>query len=212
MTAGALSRDRARAAAAGAPLALALAAGIALPRSVRGGPLDLVNHQPVVYPNGGASLTLNLDQGPLGTRTNAQAAAMVQSAIALWNGVATSTMRLVVGSPLAADYTAANYATSSRTFPTVSTRHLRYGRLDHRRDFRRRCEESASSDSPDRPTTTSGPHGREIRRRPGGAQRLHSTSPTRRGRSSSRTRSAISSASIIRSSTARRVSRRATTC
>jgi len=74
-----------------------------------GGPLELVNHQPVVYPNGGASLVLNLDRGTLGTRTNAQAVTLVQNAIAFWNGVGTSTMRLSIGTPLAADYTTANY-------------------------------------------------------------------------------------------------------
>ena len=69
----------------------------------------MVNQQPVVYANGGTSLTLNLDQGPLGARTNAQAAAIVQNAIAMWNGVTTSTMRLTIGAQLAADYTTANY-------------------------------------------------------------------------------------------------------
>src|SRR5207247_6240558 len=49
--------------------ALALVAGIAPP--VHGhGPLEIVNQQAVVYPNGATSLTLNLDQGPLGTHTN----------------------------------------------------------------------------------------------------------------------------------------------
>ena len=89
-------------------LALIVAAGLASPAR-GGGPLVVVNHQPVVYANGGTSLTLNLDRGPLGTRTNAQAAALVQSAIALWNGVSTSTLRLLIGTQLGADYTAANY-------------------------------------------------------------------------------------------------------
>ena len=77
---------------------------------------QLVNQQPVVYPNGGTSLTLNLDQGPLGSRTNAQATAIVQNAIGMWNGVATSTMRLNIGSPLSTDYTTANYTNVYQRF------------------------------------------------------------------------------------------------
>ena len=90
---------------------LALLAAAALASPARGGgPLVVLNHQPVVYVNGGTSLVLNLDQGPLGARSNAQAAALVQNAIALWNGVNTSTMRLSIGTQLSTDYTAANYA------------------------------------------------------------------------------------------------------
>ena len=90
-----------------AAAAMLVAAGIGQVQG--GGPLELFNHQPVVYPGGGASLVLNLDQGPFGTRTNAQAVALVQNAIALWNGVDTSTARLSIGDPLATDYTGANY-------------------------------------------------------------------------------------------------------
>ena len=45
-----------------AAAAIALVAATTLPTSAAG-PQSLVNHQPVVYPNGGASITLNLDQG-----------------------------------------------------------------------------------------------------------------------------------------------------
>ncbi len=86
-----------------------LAVGIVLPAQ-GGGPMDLVNHQPVVYPNGGTSLRLNVDQGPFGTRTNAQALALVQGAIGLWNGVGTATMRMAIGPSLGTDYNASNYA------------------------------------------------------------------------------------------------------
>jgi len=89
--------------------ALSLAAAIASPAH-GGGPLDLVNHQPVVYPNGAASLQLNVDQGAFGSRTNAQAVALVQSAIGLWNGVATSTMRMGLGPALGTNYNATNYS------------------------------------------------------------------------------------------------------
>jgi filamentous hemagglutinin family protein len=74
-----------------------------------GGPIALVNQQPVVYPGGGASIKLNLDQGPLGGRSNAQASALVQAALDLWNGVSTSTLRLAIGAPLSTDYTLGNY-------------------------------------------------------------------------------------------------------
>jgi hypothetical protein len=90
-------------------LALAFAFCIATPAR-GGGPLDLVNHQPVVYANGGSNLKLNVDQGPLGTRTNSQAVALVQNAIGLWNGVQTSTMRLSLGATLATDYNRSNYS------------------------------------------------------------------------------------------------------
>jgi hypothetical protein len=92
-----------------AAAALALVATLAA-QAHGGGPVSLVNQQPVVYPNGGTSLTLNLDQGPLGTRTNAQANTLVQNAIGLWNGVGTSTLRISIGAPLSVDYTTANYA------------------------------------------------------------------------------------------------------
>ncbi len=91
-----------------AATAFALAAGLP---ALAGGPLDVVNQQPVVYANGGTSLTLNVDQGPLGSRTNAQARALMQAAIGLWNGVGTSTLRLAIGTPLPVDYTSTNYTT-----------------------------------------------------------------------------------------------------
>ena len=122
--------------------ALALAAGLAVPAH-GGGPLSLVNDQPVVYPNGGSSLTLNVDQGPLGTRTNAQAIALVQNAVAMWNGVGTSTLRIAIGSPLPADYTTANYADVVRkVLRRPQPDHLRHGRVDHRPALRRRREAS----------------------------------------------------------------------
>ncbi|MEO8134085.1 MAG: matrixin family metalloprotease, partial [Betaproteobacteria bacterium] len=90
-------------------LALLVAAGLAA-HARAGGPLVVLNHQPVVYVNFGTSLSLNLDQGTLGARSNAQAVTLVQNAIALWNGVNTSTMRLSIGTQLSTDYTAVNYA------------------------------------------------------------------------------------------------------
>src|SRR6185436_20194023 len=98
-----------------AALVLALAACIAAPAR-GGGPLDLVNHQPVVYANGGSNLRLNVDQGPLGSRSNAQALSLVQNAINLWNNVSTSTMRLSLGATLATDYNKSNYSTIFNSF------------------------------------------------------------------------------------------------
>ena len=91
-------------------LGLAIATCLSTTHARAGGPLDLVNHQPVVYANGGTNLKLNVDQGPLGTRTNAQAVGLVQNAISLWNGVQTSTMRLSLGAALSTDYNNSNYS------------------------------------------------------------------------------------------------------
>jgi len=96
-------------------ITLLVAAAIAS-QARAGGPLDLVNHQPVVYANGGTNLRLNIDQGPLGARSNAQALSLVQNAINLWNNVSTSTMRLSLGAALATDYNKSNYSTVFSSF------------------------------------------------------------------------------------------------
>jgi hypothetical protein len=88
---------------------IALTLGIPLAAQA-GGSLSVSNQQPVVYANGGASLKLNLDQGPFGSRSNAQAVTLIQNAIGLWNGVGTSTLRLGFGPQLSGDYTGANWA------------------------------------------------------------------------------------------------------
>ena len=88
--------------------ALALCLGIPLPAQA-GGPLELVNQQPLVYPNGGASLTLNLDQGPFGPRTNAQADGDRPGRDRDVERRGTSTMRLAIGPQLSTDYTGANW-------------------------------------------------------------------------------------------------------
>ena len=101
-----------------APLgALALAVAFCMATPARaGGPLDVVNHQPVIYANSGSNLKLNVDQGPLGTRTNAQAVALVKNAIGLWNAVPTSTMPLTHGVALATDYNKSNYSSIFNNF------------------------------------------------------------------------------------------------
>ena len=42
-----------------------------------GGPISLFNKTPTVYPSGGTNITLNYDQGNLGSRSNATADALV---------------------------------------------------------------------------------------------------------------------------------------
>ena len=138
--------------------------------------------------------------------------AIVQNAIAMWNGVSTSTMRLTIGAQLGGRlHDCELHRVSTRNSPTVSTRHLRHGRLDHGRAFRRRREVQRS-----RIRRVGllhvGSVGGKIRRGPGGHQRLHQHHRRDADGRSSHTRLVTSSASIIRNSTVRRVSRRATTC
>jgi hypothetical protein len=76
------------------------------------GPLFVCeDHTPAKLPGAGL-LTLNLDQGNLGTRTNAQAAAIIGNAIASWNSVGRgnwATAEVSRGADLAQDITFANY-------------------------------------------------------------------------------------------------------
>ena len=79
-----------------------------------GGPLNLAGsagHTPVTYPNGGQNITMNLDQGNLGSRTKAQTDALLTQAFGLWNNVSTTTVALNRGADLPVDVTAANYNT-----------------------------------------------------------------------------------------------------
>ncbi|MDP1681402.1 MAG: Ig-like domain-containing protein [Burkholderiales bacterium] len=79
-----------------------------------GGPLNLAGsagHTPVAYPNGGQNITMNLDQGNLGSRTKAQTDALLTQAFGLWNNVSTTTVALNRGADLSVDVTAANYST-----------------------------------------------------------------------------------------------------
>lgn len=83
-----------------------LAAGIAATAAQAGGPLGVCNLAPLKYSP--ASVTLNYDGGGmLGLRTKAQADAIVNSAIALWNDVPTATITLSRGVDLPVDVTSA---------------------------------------------------------------------------------------------------------
>ena len=90
--------------------ALALAAGIAH----AGGPLSLCNVNtpsgtPITYAN--PNVLLNYDKGTLGTLSNAQAATLVNNAIALWTNVPTATISLTRGADVPVDVTTANVLT-----------------------------------------------------------------------------------------------------
>jgi hypothetical protein len=183
-------------------ITLLVAAAIAS-QARAGGPLDLVNHQPVVYANGGTNLRLNIDQGPLGARSNAQALSLVQNAINLWNNVSTSTMRLSLGAALATDYNKSNYSTVFSSFTdginpvifdtdgSITDAIFGVGAKSNVLGF----AGSAYYTSGVWPEST---------RRAERCSTARSTSPTPHGRSCSRTSSVTSSASIIRRSTARR--------
>jgi hypothetical protein len=75
-----------------------------------GGPLNVCRNAPVKYPGAGA-VTLNYDQGALGSRTKAQADALITAAISVWHNGATTTVTLARGADMPVDVTAANYAT-----------------------------------------------------------------------------------------------------
>ena len=75
-----------------------------------GGPLVVCYQLPTKY-SGAGSVSLNYDQGILGSRTKAQADALVTEAVSLWTNVATSTVALARGADLPVDIAASNYAT-----------------------------------------------------------------------------------------------------
>ncbi len=75
-----------------------------------GGPLVIEGpngHTPVRYAN--PVIVLNVDPGPLGSRSNAQANKILQQAFSLWNNVPTSTIRFVQGADLSQDITINNF-------------------------------------------------------------------------------------------------------
>lgn len=75
-----------------------------------GGPLGVCYSQPVKYPGAG-TVTLNYDQGTLGTRTKAAADTLVTNSVSLWTNVATATVSLARGPDLPVNVTTANYTT-----------------------------------------------------------------------------------------------------
>jgi hypothetical protein len=95
-------------------LGLVLFSCLGIATAHAGGPLDLggaAGHTPVTYTNGGQGITINYDQGGLGSRSKAQADALIDQAIGLWNNVPTATVTLTRGADLPIDVTVANYST-----------------------------------------------------------------------------------------------------
>ncbi len=75
-----------------------------------GGPLVVCYQFPTKYPGAG-SVSLNYDQGILGSRTKVQADALVTEAVSLWTNVVTSTVAISRGADLPVDVAGSNYAT-----------------------------------------------------------------------------------------------------
>ncbi len=84
-----------------------------------GGPLRTAganNTAPVVYDNGGRDITLNYDLGTLGGRLNAQADALVNQAVGLWNNVSTATISINQGNDLSQDINGTNFTSLLNKF------------------------------------------------------------------------------------------------
>ena len=97
-----------------------LAAGLLLSLSApafAGGPLSVCSNVPTKYAGAG-TVTLNYDGGSatLGSRTKAQADALVTESVSLWTNVATATVSLARGSDLPVDVNASNYSTYLSNF------------------------------------------------------------------------------------------------
>ncbi len=75
-----------------------------------GGPLGVCQNRPTKYAGAG-TVTLNYDQGALGSRTKAQADALVTTSVAKWTDVPTATVSFARGADLPVDVTTANYTT-----------------------------------------------------------------------------------------------------
>jgi len=80
-----------------------------------GGPLGICYGQPIKYPGAG-TVTLNYDQGSLGSRSKSQADALVANAVSLWSNVGTATVTLARGADLPVDVNSTNYGTYTNNF------------------------------------------------------------------------------------------------
>ncbi len=83
-----------------------------------GGPLGVCNdagRTPIKY-SGAGTVNLRYDLGPLGTRSKAQADAIVASAVALWTNVGTASITIGRGADLPVDVTTANVNTYDNVF------------------------------------------------------------------------------------------------
>jgi hypothetical protein len=74
------------------------------------GPLDICRTGvPYRWPNGGANIPWNPDQGPLGPLTNAQATALVAEAFDAWDNVETASTTYRQGAPIPFNVTVENF-------------------------------------------------------------------------------------------------------
>lgn len=93
-----------------AHLAIALLLGLAAP-ALANGPLDnCAPGQPFLWPNNGANIPWNPDQGGLGPLTNAQAVALVASAFQAWGDIPTAATTYSQGAALPVDVNTTNFA------------------------------------------------------------------------------------------------------
>jgi hypothetical protein len=91
-------------------LAIALLLGLAAP-AFANGPLDnCAPGQPFLWPNNGANIPWNPDQGGLGPLTNAQAVALVASAFQAWGDIPTAATTYSQGALLPVDVNSTNFA------------------------------------------------------------------------------------------------------
>jgi len=77
--------------------------------ALAGGPLTIINNQPVTYPDNGQPINLHYDQGTLGTRSKETADDIVNQAIILWNNVPTATVNLQQENNIPVDVTQNNF-------------------------------------------------------------------------------------------------------
>ncbi|MDJ0710788.1 MAG: hypothetical protein QNJ14_10375 [Woeseiaceae bacterium] len=92
------------------PLAIAGIANLGLAQTAQaGGPLaNCADGVPFVWPDGGANIVVNLDQGGLGALTNAEADAFVLAALQTWTDIPSASISYVQGADTPVDYDETN--------------------------------------------------------------------------------------------------------
>ena len=88
------------------------------PSAFAGGPLEVCRPGvPFAWPNGGANIPWNPDQGSLGPLTNASAVSLVGLAFGQWDAIPSASTTSLQGAPLPEDVTVANFV--PYIFPTA---------------------------------------------------------------------------------------------